>query len=80
MLIPFCYYICIVFWMPRNWLEKVQYLLGLAIYILFGPFLNLFVYVYALYNMDSFGWGKTRKVVVMDSASDELQLDLDEVA
>ena len=32
-------------------------------YIFCGPFINIFVLIYACIYMDSFGWGKTRKVV-----------------
>lgn len=41
----------------------MQYLAGLVIYIFLGPFLNILVLSYALWNIDNFAWGKTRKVV-----------------
>ena len=63
MLVPILYYFCIVLWIPQTFREKLQYLIGLLIYIVCGPFLNIFVLFYALWNMDSFGWGKTRRVV-----------------
>jgi Chitin synthase len=63
MIIPVLYYFCIVLWIPRTFREKIQYLIGLLIYIICGPFLNILVLLYALWNMDSFGWGKTRRVV-----------------
>jgi len=34
----------------------------LSVYIILGPFLNISVLAYALWNMDNFGWGKTRQV------------------
>jgi chitin synthase len=63
MLVPVLYYVSLVLWCPRGVVGRVQYILGLLIYLVCGPFLNLFVLAYALYNMDSFNWGKTRKVV-----------------
>jgi chitin synthase len=50
-------------WLPHSLLERFQYLLGLFIFVVLGPFLNIAVMVFAVFNMDSFGWGKTRKVV-----------------
>jgi hypothetical protein len=32
-------------------------------YMFCGPFLNISVLIYACIYMDSFGWGKTRKVI-----------------
>lgn len=63
MIAPVLYYICIVFWLPRTMLERAQYLAGISIYVTLGPFLNILVLVYALWNMDNFGWGKTRQIV-----------------
>ena len=63
MLFPLTYYILIVTWQPRRFKERIQYLLGLSMYILLGAFLNVTVLVYALYTLDNFAWGKTRKVV-----------------
>ena len=53
-------------WLPRNWLERRQFLLGLAIFVTCGPFINISVSTYAIFNMDSFGWGKTRQVIAED--------------
>lgn len=63
MIAPLLYYVCIAIWLPRGFRPRIQYLLGLATYVFLGPFLNIAVLVYALWNMDNFGWGKTRKVV-----------------
>ncbi|CAG1975323.1 unnamed protein product [Fusarium graminearum] len=67
MIIPLLYYIIMVTWLPRNLVERGQFLLGLAIFVFLGPFLNIAVMIYAVINMDNFGWGKTRKVVTDDS-------------
>lgn len=63
MVIPLIYYALITVWMPRNLHERLQYLLGLSIFTICGPFLNISVLLYACKNMDQFGWGKTRKVI-----------------
>ncbi|KAI6762462.1 hypothetical protein HG530_008442 [Fusarium avenaceum] len=67
MIIPLLYYIVMATWLPRNLRERAQFLLGLAIFVFLGPFLNIAVMIYAVINMDNFGWGKTRKVVTDDS-------------
>jgi chitin synthase len=63
MILPVVYYALIVVWQPRGFRERVQYLIGLFIYVVFGSFLNISVLVYALWNMNNFSWGRTRKVV-----------------
>ncbi|RFN53729.1 chitin synthase [Fusarium flagelliforme] len=63
MIIPLIYYVIMAVWLPQSMLERFQYLLGLFIFVVLGPFLNIAVMVFAVFNMDSFGWGKTRKVV-----------------
>ncbi|KAL0257938.1 hypothetical protein SLS55_007106 [Diplodia seriata] len=71
MLTPLTYYLCIAIWLPRTALERAQYLAGCALYTFCGPFINISVLFYAVWNMDSFGWGKTRKVISTDDSSDE---------
>ena len=61
MIIPLLYYLTMVVWMPRNWLERGQFLLGLTIFAIVGPFINICVTIYAVKNMDNFGWGKTMR-------------------
>ncbi|KAM5353906.1 hypothetical protein ACJ41O_000556 [Fusarium nematophilum] len=63
MIIPLVYYVVMAIWLPRTMVERAQFLFGLAVFVLCGPFLNIAVMVFAVFNMDSFGWGKTRKVV-----------------
>jgi chitin synthase len=63
MICPLIYYVLIVGWQPRGVKARVQYLLGLLIYFFLGPFLNITVLLYALWSLDNFAWGKTRKVV-----------------
>lgn len=70
MLIPITYYICIPLWLPSTFREKIQFWLGCLCYIFGGPFINIIVLTYALWNLDSFGWGKTRKVVSEDTSDD----------
>jgi chitin synthase len=71
MIIPLAYYIIIAFWLPRTFKDAVQYLVGLFLFVVSGPFLNITVMLFACYNMDSFGWGKTR-LVVADEAKAEM--------
>lgn len=75
MIIPLVYYLTMVIWMPRNALERCQFLLGLLIFTLCGPFINISVTVYALVNMDNFGWGKTRKVIAETGEAEEPNAD-----
>ena len=71
MLIPLVYYIIMVTWLPRSMRERVQFLLGLVIFVFGGPFLNITVMLFAVYNMDSFGWGKTRQVIADDAVEEK---------
>ncbi|KAH8653342.1 chitin synthase-domain-containing protein [Xylariales sp. PMI_506] len=73
MIIPLVYYLIMVAWMPRNALERCQFLAGLLVFTLGGPFINIGVTVYALCNMDNFGWGKTRKVIAEMGAAAEVK-------
>jgi hypothetical protein len=66
MLTPITYYIFMSVWLPRSIKERAQYLAGLSLFVFCGPFLNITVMVFAVLNMDSFGWGKTRKVIEED--------------
>lgn len=63
MICPLIYYVLIVVWQPRGLKPRLQYLAGLAIYVFLGPFLNVTVLLYALWSLDNFAWGKTRKIV-----------------
>lgn len=72
MIVPLIYCVIMAIWLPESMLERFQYLLGLFIFVVLGPFLNIAVMVFAVFNMDSFGWGKTRKVIV-DIPEEQLQ-------
>lgn len=70
MLIPIVYYLLMPFWLVRGGaLERVRYLAGLAMFIICGPIINISILLYAIWNIDSFGWGKTRKVVACEDGS-----------
>ncbi|KAG4254117.1 hypothetical protein FPRO03_06457 [Fusarium proliferatum] len=71
MIVPLIYYVIMAVWLPQSMLERFQYLLGLFIFVVLGPFLNIAVMVFAVFNMDSFGWGKTRKVIA-ETAEDQV--------
>jgi chitin synthase len=75
MVLPMLFYILIVVWKPHKVRERAQYLAGLGIYIFLGPFLNILVLSYALWNIDNFAWGKTRKVVKEPVAETEKATD-----
>ncbi|GAW22773.1 hypothetical protein ANO14919_123160 [Xylariales sp. No.14919] len=63
MVVPLTFCFAMVVWIPKTALARAQYLLGLAIFVVFGPFINIGVTLYACWYMDNFGWGKTRQVV-----------------
>jgi hypothetical protein len=47
--------------------------MGCCIYVTCGPFINIIVLLYAVFNVDSFGWGKTRKVIsVVDAETNDV--------
>ncbi|KAI0541783.1 chitin synthase-domain-containing protein [Xylaria digitata] len=71
MIVPVAYCLSMAIWMPQNALARAQYLLGLAIFLIFGPFINIGVTMYAWWCMDNFGWGKTRQVVSEVGEEDE---------
>ncbi|KAF4341070.1 chitin synthase [Fusarium beomiforme] len=72
MIVPLIYYVIMAVWLPQSMLERFQYLFGLFIFVVLGPFLNIAVMVFAVFNMDSFGWGKTRKVIA-ETTEDQVQ-------
>lgn len=72
MLIPVVYYACIPLWLLDSWVERFQFWLGCMLYIFCGPFINIAVLLYACWYMDSFGWGKTRKVVAGDGPASSI--------
>ncbi|KAK0610770.1 chitin synthase-domain-containing protein [Immersiella caudata] len=61
--IKYLYSFGLVFWLPRNNLERVQYILGYIMHILVGPLINMFIFFYSIYYSDDFKWGKTREVI-----------------
>ncbi|KAJ9240907.1 CAZyme family GT2 [Paecilomyces variotii] len=69
MLIPLVYYLCIPLWLCKAWRDRFQFWAGCALYTFCGPFINISVLLYSCWNMDSFGWGKTRKVIAEDAVS-----------
>ncbi|KAI2778724.1 glycosyltransferase family 2 protein [Daldinia loculata] len=71
MIIPLCYYLGLAVWLCQSWLERGQYLLGLAIFTTCGPFINICVTLYACIYLDNFSWGKTRKVVAETGEAEE---------
>ena len=76
MLVPIVYYFIIPIWLTKAWVSRVQFWAGLFMYIFCGPFLNIAVLLYASFYMDSFGWGKTRKVIVEDESESKCESEL----
>ena len=70
-IVPYAYMVTLVFWMPPTPKAKLQYIVGLLIYILTGPFMTIAVLLYTSWHLDSFGWGKTRQVISEDSDSSD---------
>ncbi|ODA76879.1 hypothetical protein RJ55_07395 [Drechmeria coniospora] len=60
----YLYSFCIVFWLPRNKLERMQYVVGYFVHFFSSPLMNMIVLVYSLLHSDDFQWGKTREVIV----------------
>jgi hypothetical protein len=71
MVIPLLFYIVMAAWIPRTTLQRAQFLLGLTVFVICGPFINLGVSLYACWYMDNFGWGKTRRVVSEAARADD---------
>lgn len=74
MLVPLVYYLCIPLWLCQGWRDRFQFWAGCALYTFCGPFINISVLLYSCLYMDSFGWGKTRKVIA-EEPSPTLQLE-----
>jgi chitin synthase len=47
----------------------MQYLAGLVIYLFVSPFLSITILLYALYHLNHFSWGKTRRAISDESDS-----------
>jgi chitin synthase len=78
MLVPIVYYLFIPVWLTKSWIVRLQFWAGLFMYIFCGPFLNIAVLLYASFYMDSFGWGKTRKVITEDESTAKSEKGLEE--
>lgn len=76
MLVPVVYYILIPTWFHDTWKERVQFWIGLFFFVVFGPFINVAVLFYACFYMDSFGWGKTRKIVTEQESGEKIESEL----
>lgn len=76
MFIPIAYYIFIPLWLTKVWMTRVQFWAGLCLFVLCGPFINIAVLLYASFYMDSFGWGKTRKVITETESGEKTETEL----
>lgn len=59
MFIPLLYCMLIPIWLKT---DGINYIIGYLFYLVIGMFVNLFVHLYSIFNMDSFNWGKTREI------------------
>lgn len=66
MFVPLSYYLVMAMWLPENRFQRYQFLVGLAVFVTCGPFINISVTLYAIFYMDNFSWGKTRQVIAED--------------
>lgn len=57
------YKLLIPLWIPMTTKEKLIYYLFYPVYYVVSPFMGIMVLCYSMYNMDDFGWGKTRTVI-----------------
>jgi chitin synthase len=57
------YKVLIAMWCPLTCWERFAYYLFYPVYYIIGPLFGVSVLCYSLYNMDDFGWGKTRTVI-----------------
>lgn len=64
------YSFCIVLWLPRNNLERFQYVVGFVLHLFTSPFVNIIVLIYSLMHSDDITWGKTREVVAERGSDD----------
>ena len=70
MLIPLFYNVCNVFWAPFDSMtDRMRYLLGMIVYYVFGPFINIGITTYSIAHMDCFKWGKTRTVAQTETSN-----------
>ncbi|KAG4430512.1 hypothetical protein IFR05_013998 [Cadophora sp. M221] len=67
------YSFCMVIWLPRNLLERVQFVVGFAMHMVTSPFMNIIIIIYSLAHSDEFKWGKTRDVVEDDASEGLLE-------
>ncbi|KAH8886370.1 hypothetical protein GQ53DRAFT_750642 [Thozetella sp. PMI_491] len=70
MIVPQLHYVGITIWLPQGHFERLQYLIRLLMFTVGGPFISIAVLFYAVWNMDSFGWGKPRKGLTEDISDD----------
>lgn len=77
MLIPIVYCFFIPVWLTKSLKPCLQFWIGFFMYVACGPFLSFSVLVYASIYMDSFGWGKTRKVISDDATQSGTQNELE---
>jgi len=66
------YKLSVPVWCRMNLWETAAFYIFFLTYIVFGPFIGIMVLCYSIYNMDDFGWGKTRTVIDVASLTTAL--------
>jgi chitin synthase len=61
LIVPWLYNFSLIFWYPfKNVTERIRFFIGLLMYLMICPVMNLIITVYSIFNVDCFKWGKTR--------------------
>lgn len=66
LLVPWAYCMCIPFMIPMSTPKKIRYWIGYFMYLILGPFVGVTIHLYAVFNADTFSWGKTRQLAKED--------------
>ena len=78
MIIPFIYGLLIpIFIRPLSFKNTLYYYISLIFFIIVGIFVNLLTYTYALLNMDTIKWGKTRLVDKNNQNKNDEKISID---
>jgi chitin synthase len=76
MIIPFTYGLCIPIFIKQMILKHGLYFYISYIYfIIFGSIINMVIYFYSIFSMDTIKWGKTRKIVNQENNTIDYYID-----
>ena len=66
MSVPIIYYMGMAYWLCQATREACQYLLGLILFLVFSPFVNLWVFLHSCLHMDQWECGRTPNPIPED--------------